>query len=593
MGRGAHDADSRPSPLGRLAVLAVGLAAAIGLLALSTRRGGRGGATTGPSASGPDRPTAAAERVLVGYDVQDRRLGPAGCAAWQMVLSEDGRHLAWRAHTTPRVQSPDYAQYVLFDGSAGPRFGHIETYRRDGNAHFVLAVSADGKHVLYAGRDRARNLTAVLLDHEPIGRHPKIWPESLCFSPDSERTAYAYKRDGRWHMVVDGQAGPGYEIVRKGPSIFSPDSKRHAYCGRKGGQWVCVVDGKEQKPYEDVRSVVFSPDSRRVAYYALTGRSGRAKQYVVVVDGAERPAANGISGGFVFSPDGKRLAYALFRDHSNLSLVRAAVVLDGEQGRWFDYVNYLRFSPDGRRFAYMARVGTTYSIVLDGEATGWPGMGPCVFSPDSNRWAHVTRDGDTYRMVIDGQPGPAFDGVGGPVFSPDSRRVAHLARRGETWRMVVNGEEGPEFDFVQDIVFSPDSRHVACRARRKEEWFAVLDGRAGKPYAEIGDGGQFNPERRHGTPVSPGYVNLDGVVFARDGRTLAYKARKGDQYVMVVAGEDGPAYDKIVNDCPAVLPDGTLEYFAVKQEAVHCVRHVPRFGPPGGALAGPPVALAK
>ncbi|HOK09764.1 MAG TPA: hypothetical protein PLJ10_08900, partial [Candidatus Hydrogenedens sp.] len=66
--------------------------------------------------------------------------------------------------------------------------------------------------------------------------------------------------------------------------IFSPDSRRVAYSAKRGDKWVVVVDGVEGKEYDGIGagSLIFSPDSRRVAYSAKRGG-----KWVVVVDGVE------------------------------------------------------------------------------------------------------------------------------------------------------------------------------------------------------------------------------------------------------------------------------------------------------------------
>jgi hypothetical protein len=76
--------------------------------------------------------------------------------------------------------------------------------------------------------------------------------------------------------------GREYDGIGKDTVVFSPDSKRVAYAARRGSMWVVVVDGVEGKAYYGIATPVFSPDSRRVAYEARRG-----DKQLVVVDGAE------------------------------------------------------------------------------------------------------------------------------------------------------------------------------------------------------------------------------------------------------------------------------------------------------------------
>ena len=53
----------------------------------------------------------------------------------------------------------------------------------------------------------------------------------------------ALKKDEKWVVVVDGKEGKAYDGVSI-PS-YSPDSKHLAYAALSQGVWMVVVDGKE------------------------------------------------------------------------------------------------------------------------------------------------------------------------------------------------------------------------------------------------------------------------------------------------------------------------------------------------------------
>ena len=71
-------------------------------------------------------------------------------------------------------------------------------------------------------------------------------------------------------------------------------------------------------------------------------------------------------------------------------------------------------------------------------------------------------------------------------------------------------------------VFSPDGKRVAYSARKGGRWFVVVDGQAGPEYDGI----------MAGTPV-----------FSPDGKRLAYVPEKGGKWLVVVDGQEGPTYD--------------------------------------------------
>ena len=78
---------------------------------------------------------------------------------------------------------------------------------------------------------------------------------------------------GRFHRGIVGES-----------VTVSPDSKRVAYAARSGRKWLVVVDGVEGKEYDGIMAgtPVFSPDSKCVAYAPERGNKRMA-----VVDGVE------------------------------------------------------------------------------------------------------------------------------------------------------------------------------------------------------------------------------------------------------------------------------------------------------------------
>jgi hypothetical protein len=92
-------------------------------------------------------------------------------------------------------------------------------------------------------------------------------------------------------VVVDEQEGKVYNLVGGGP-VFSPDSKRVAYFAWEKGGWFPVIDRQEykQKQYEDIapESLIFSPDGKYMAFGAKAGK------WSMVVNGNVGKAYDGI-----------------------------------------------------------------------------------------------------------------------------------------------------------------------------------------------------------------------------------------------------------------------------------------------------------
>jgi Tol biopolymer transport system component len=252
---------------------------------------------------------------------------------------------------------------------------------------------------------------------------------------------------------------------------------------------VVVVNGIEGKEYRRVSGrtqmvnapPIFSPDSKRVAYYAEGG--GKA---LIVVDAAEGKEYEGIGlDTLVFSPDSKRVAYLAQRSYE-----KWVAVVDGVEGKEYEEMvaDTLVFSPDSQRVAY----ATGSAVVVDGvekKEGGEIGSGTLLFSPDSQRLAYwVSRGKKVGGVVVDGVAGKEYEriAVATPVFSPDSKHMAYGALTGGKFLIVVDGVEGNERDFegffnVRDsfnvkgitLVFDSPTQFHAYALRGKAELVRV------------------------------------------------------------------------------------------------------------------------
>jgi WD40-like Beta Propeller Repeat len=311
------------------------------------------------------------------------------------------------------------------------------------------------------------------------------------FSPDSRRLAYvAYRTVSqqifqylppfripvKHFLVIDGSEGEPFDRVVHGSVVFSPDSRRVAYAAEREGKYLIVVDGQEGRLFDDIYNPVFSPDGRHVAYVG-----GKVGSRSAVVDGeivsAKYPDVGGATG-VVFSPDGQRLAYAVLTASGT-----EFVVIDGKEDEAFDNVGKLCFSPDSRRVLYAAwRAGKAFAVLdgVPGRAYDMVGYPAQPFSPDSRRVAYLAaRDGKQV-VVVDGQEEGDYEAVPWLWFSPDSRRVAYRAQRGQKEFAVVDGHEGKPYDLIFAPTFSPDSRRVAYFAEHAGKTFVVVDGVEGR-----------------------------------------------------------------------------------------------------------------
>jgi hypothetical protein len=445
---------------------------------------------------------------------------------------------------------------------------------------FASVMTRAGCHVAKVEGERGKELF-VRRD----GRRGKAYADIAhpVFSPDGSTLGYAARGEGGLRFIINDQEGPLFDEVMPDTFVFSNDGKRHAYLAMKAGRLVAVVDGVSQAeaggdmvPW--LKPPVFSADGSSVGY--LEGSRLRKKMRVVV-NGKPGQVFDGVAlRGPQFSPDGRRFSYAANDRSTGNSWF---YVIDGQRGKAFDALGVsFVFSPDGKRIAYTGHRAQQWFLVVDGEPEG-PIEGivdhSLTFSPDSRRLAYAAakRDGQAY-LVVDGKAGPVHDNIGASLppgiaanqasmqtayglgsvssvlFSPDSRRIAYLAHFGRIKRIVVDGKaEDVEMEFLQGgMVFSDDSKRLAYGGRRSGEssvdkTFLVVDGKKGADYDALGYFG-----------------------FSHEGKHIAFTAKKGDKFVIVVDGQERGEYSQVPAG-PVFRSDGVLEFLASDKQSLYRV----------------------
>jgi hypothetical protein len=199
----------------------------------------------------------------------------------------------------------------------------------DGN-HWAYHAIKDGQAFIVVDGNKWQSRPCSLgktVSIEPKGYSFQSGNELILWSPDSRHVASVMlkgdrgKKNDRYAVFVDDQEVTAAAIrpyLDARHCRWSPDSRRFAYIGRDDKNEECmVVDGKVLEPRGAVRDFAFSPDSQRFAYIALTRRSDK---HEVICDGKildvfSDPSIYGMFGWthdvacVVFSPDSKHLAY--------------------------------------------------------------------------------------------------------------------------------------------------------------------------------------------------------------------------------------------------------------------------------------------
>ena len=304
-------------------------------------------------------------------------------------------------------------------------------------------------------------------------------------SPDRRLKVEVIQARNKLQTVkLDGKSGRPYDGIGVEALVFSPDSRRLAYPAQRGARWHVVVDGEEGEAFGGIGEIVFSPDSKHVAYLARRGG-----QWLMVRDGRAGAAFHGVfRRTLVYSADSQHLACAVMAGPG-----KSRVILDGKPGPIYQQVAALTFGPRGR-LAYIGR--------HEGRA----------------------------HMVLNHAQGPPYDEVS-EVALGRGGRVAYLARRLRSWVAVVDGVEGKPYEVVAGLVLGPGGKHLAYAASQNERAFVVRDGVEGP--------------RLDGIRVPTlGFTSTGEVVYVA--RQLGARGETA-HYVVVHGVVPGPPFHKVLS----------------------------------------------
>ncbi len=247
-------------------------------------------------------------------------------------------------------------------------------------------------------------------------------------------------------FVVEKKAAPPppkppTTAVLQGTIAFArwdPPTKRYQI-------WTMNADGSNQKMISDFASEPsFSPDGKRITFYAWEGTEGGNGLWIMNADGKGREVKrNDTNVRFPrWSPDNKYIAFWTGRVQAyNLADTSVREVVDGEHPAW---------SPDGQR------------LVLKSCAIGGGGCGIYTVGVDGSGKTPLTDN--------------ANDGI--PAWSPNGRRIAFICKSGETFDICVVSTDGsgrqnltsnnPEHDV--NPAWLPDSSGIVFYSVRDGKW---------------------------------------------------------------------------------------------------------------------------
>ena len=264
-------------------------------------------------------------------------------------------------------------------------------------------------------------------------------------SPDRLHRVEVIEKDNRQQLKIDATLSQPYLGVALETIVFSEDSQRFAYAAETDVGWIVIADGVHSRPWAGIGEVLFGPQ-QELAYVAADSEGWR----VIRESTQSSPFESVMQGSLTFSPDGNCLAFVIAEGN------QFRVVINGELGPLYEGIGTLRFGPDGERFAYIVRNSTQQYLVLDDRLLGPFNLIADFTLGQKGRLGMLVRDDDGWCAIIDEQNGEVFDNLGSIQFSQDGQ-YAYAAEQDDNWFIVRDGVRSLAFSSVSQLTFAEES----------------------------------------------------------------------------------------------------------------------------------------
>ncbi|TAL26141.1 MAG: hypothetical protein EPN94_03770 [Nitrospirae bacterium] len=344
------------------------------------------------------------------------------------------------------------------------------------------------------------------------------------FSESGRGAAYIAEKNGKTYVVHNGKAGKQYANV--GTVALSPDGQRIAYGAIVDGKWRMVIDGKEGKSYNAVGTPLFSPDSKHVAYKAMLG-----ERWFIAVDNAVNSGTKANYAKQEFNADSTLIAYVENADDKN-------------KGR-----------------LVVSDLGFKTQTSLDGVGL------PMITNTDKTRIAAVSISDNKQRVIEFSfsapravKKGPLYDAIHNLAFGPDGVSLAYDAERAGAHLLIFNDREDgiSKGTLVGPPVIRPDLKAVGAIIAKNDPASQHVAGNLADNSTSL------HQSFINAAGKGKEYEEAAGLVYNRDGSIYAYVARTGQGWFVVVNGEEGPVFDRVVT--PVFSPDGKLLVYRARKD---------------------------
>lgn len=459
---------------------------------------------------------------------------------------------------------------MVIDGAASEPFDQVSRafFSRDGSSIAYAATDGKAWYVIHDGkrseagseirdlgflddgRIHYRDSTRVVVGADRLEGYRVETP----LHPLRDRVVFAARKGGKSHIVVDTTPGKEWDAVLD----LSIGAGRYAAIVRDGSRERIVTSGWESEPVDWVAHLRFAP---------LTG----ALVYRTWTTGVSRLGIEGWVRG-----DGEEL----LDENALVPAVRAGkrdaqyVVHAGKRGKTYAEVRRVAWNRDGSVIAYAARDGQGWCVVHGSTERRVEGpIDEVALSPDGKTVAYF----DGSHVVVGDRKFPRRFGEGLRV-RPDGGSVAYgILEDHRKYRIAI--DDGGTESFTQFFSYGFTPRGVFLAAGTIDQRTYVLQGsdrrgpfdRANPVFvggvlrgyrAEVGG----NVRLFDGDGEPPEFDAVDDVRETPDGKTLTYRARKGNRYVRVFAGLQSRPADHI--GAPVRLTNDRVEFLSFEGRAV-------------------------
>ena len=392
----------------------------------------------------------------------------------------------------------------------------------------------------------------------------------MFFGPKSKRFFYVgVDENFKNRAVIDGKEENPFNFISN--FFFTVDGKYHGYIGRKHKveslfkekiTETAMINGNETVTYPKILEVDYNTGNEQFAFVVGDKQSG-GKQFVVYNDKEGEKFDEIIINpyyhkGYIwlerkylptFFENNEKIVYIGRRKLVDPKNQLAFVINHKLERKWYEEIRALAFSPDRNHYAFSCLSGKRWTLINDGKEIGdykkiaYQGL---KFSPDNQKLACIVQTEKGWVVMVNGKEGKPYDKIQNKIyrewwgFSPDSSRLIYKAKKGKKWVVVVGGKESPLYDEIDTLKIFREGGHLIYKGKKGKQWVFVMDGKEHNPYDEIGT--EYLIETREFEKVKQtSFYNLN-VVISPDGKHLAYAARVGKKWTVVMDEKEGEQF---------------------------------------------------